>query len=279
MSMTLNDLPICVLVLTKNEESNIGRCLDSVDGFSYVAVIDSHSDDRTTAIAREKGAHIISFRWNGQYPKKRQWCLDTLALPYDWVLWLDADEVLTAALISEIRDLFTNAEPRYAGFFIRGQYVINGKVLRYGLRNNKIALMNKREMMFPVVDDLGAKAMGEMEGHYQPLLRDKARGSIGQIRAPLLHYSYEDHDSWRRRHERYALWEAYMLRHNVTCDDPVMFRRVLKTIFRLPVLKGVAQFIYSYILRFGFLDGAAGFYFAKSRFSYGLLIRNALRML
>jgi glycosyltransferase involved in cell wall biosynthesis len=271
------EIPVCVLVMTKNEERHIARCLDSISGFSYVGIVDSHSTDRTPAIAREKGAHIMTYKWDGRYPKKRQWCLDMLALPHDWVLWLDADEELMPELITKIRALFQKGEPSKCGYFIRGQYVLHGKALQYGLHNNKIALMNRRKMKFPVVDDLDIEGMGEIEGHYQPVLREGISGSIGQIRPPMLHHAYEDRDAWLARHKRYASWEAGMIRKKSEVEDPVVWRAMAKRVLRAPVLRGIAMFLYSYILRLGFLDGKAGFDFAQSRLAYYFLVRKALK--
>lgn len=270
-------LPICVLIVTKNEEKNITRCLQSVRGFSYVAVIDSHSTDRTTAIARDMGAEVISYQWNGQYPKKRQWCLDTLFLPHDWVLWLDADEELTDEAIAEIKSLFQGGEPEASGYFIRGRYVVGGRALKYGMQNNKIALMNKRLMQFPVVDDLDIAGMGEMEGHYQPVLKAGApKGAIGQLRCSILHYAFDDRTAWTERHERYARWEAGMIKKNALPDDPVRLRRCMKRVLRDPCLRGVALFFYSYVFKAGFLEGKAGRDIALSRLRYCFLISTFL---
>ncbi len=271
-----SDIPVCVLITTKNEEHNIGRCLDSIAGFSYVAVIDSHSSDRTTAIAREKGAQIMSYQWDGKYPKKRQWCLDTLALPYDWVLWLDADEELTPEIISKIEALFKGGEPEKSGYFIRGHYVIGDRILKYGMCNNKIALMNRRKMVFPVVDDLNIEGMGEIEGHYQPVLRDGVQGRVGQIGPSILHHAYEDKARWDERHERYARWEADMIRHDLYPPDPVLWRQLLKSVLRGSVIRPYVAFLYYYILKGGFLDGVRGREFACSRMHYLMAVRRYL---
>lgn len=276
MQNSSDAIPVCVLITTKNEERNIARCLDSAASFSYVAVIDSHSSDRTTAIAREKGAHIMSYKWDGKYPKKRQWCLDTLALPYDWVLWLDADEELTEAFVAKVRALFQKGEPKEYGFFVRGQYVWNGRELKYGMRNNKIALMNRRKMVFPVVDDLDIAGMGEIEGHYQPVLRNGSLGRVGQIRAPILHHAYEDKAKWDERHDRYARWEAEMIRGDRYPPDPMLWRQMIKSTLRGSAVRPYLAFIYYYIVRGGVFDGMDGLSFALSRMGYLRLVRRHL---
>ncbi len=206
----VDKIPVSVLIVTKNESQNIARCLAAVQDFAQVIVVDSHSEDNTCDIARAMGAEVVLYRWDGQYPKKRQWCLETLKIGYNWVFWVDADEALTPEIVDELRSLFMEVREE-AGFFVRGCYVWGGKVLRYGMQNNKIALMNREKLCFPVVDDLYVDGMGEIEGHYQPVFTEAGRGcALGQVAAPLLHYAGEDRAAWVRRHARYAVWEAVM---------------------------------------------------------------------
>src|SRR5271154_817273 len=96
-------LPVSVVVPVRNEACNLPRCLESLTGAGEVYVIDSQSTDETVAIAQSFGAKVVQFHYAGGWPKKRQWAMDTLPLAYDWVLLLDADEVLTAALAEEIQ--------------------------------------------------------------------------------------------------------------------------------------------------------------------------------
>ncbi len=274
---TMSKIPISVLVTTKNEERHIARCLDALTDFEEVIVIDSHSEDRTVEIAKSKGARVELYQWNGQYPKKRQWCLDNLNIGCNWIFWVDADEVLISDIIEEIMVL-TKSKIEGSGFFVKGQYVWKGKVLKHGLTNNKLALFDRRKIEFPVIDDLDMEGMGEIEGHYQPVLKSEfGREKIGQITSPLLHYAYEDEGAWLRRHERYAKWESEMIKRNVWPEDPVRVRQVLKKITRTSALRPCLIFLYSYIFKLGFLDGKAGFEFALSRKKYCEMVLKELR--
>jgi len=96
-------LPVSVIVPVRNEARNLPRCLQSLAGAGEVYVIDSQSSDDTIAIAQSHGAKVVQFYYAGGWPKKRQWAMDTLPLAYDWILLLDADEVLTPELVEEIR--------------------------------------------------------------------------------------------------------------------------------------------------------------------------------
>ncbi len=273
----MSKIPISVLVTTKNEERHIARCLDALTDFEEVIVIDSYSEDRTVEIAKSKGARVELYQWNGQYPKKRQWCLDNLNIGYDWIFLVDADEVFISDIIEEIRVL-TKSKIEGSGFFVKGQYVWKGKVLKHGLTNNKLALFDRRKIEFPVIDDLDIEGMGEIEGHYQPILKEKFQhDAIGQITSPLLHYAYEDEGAWLRRHEQYAKWESEMIKRNVWPEDPVRVRQVLKKITRTSALRPCLIFLYSYIFKLGFLDGKAGFEFALSRKKYCKMVLKELR--
>ncbi len=266
-------IPISVLVVTKNEERNIKRCLSALSGFGEVIVVDSNSTDETQKVSEECGARVENFIWDERYPKKRQWCLDNLSLKYDWAFFVDADEVVTEDLKDELCGLF-RSEPPCAGYFVRGRYHWRDKVLRYGLRNNKLCLLDRRKVMFPVVDDLGVPGMGEIEGHYQPVLKDSYKDAqIGQLENSLLHYAYEDQESWSRRHERYADWEVAMNKKGAWPGEVSAGRSLAKRLFRALPFRPAIAFLHSYVFKGGVLDGRAGFDFALSRLIYYRMIR------
>ena len=105
------DLPLTIIIPVKNEAANLSRCLDALRGAGEVYVIDSRSDDKTVEIAQSFGAQVVQFHYNGGWPKKRQWALDSLPLTFDWVLLLDADEIVTPQLAKEIRHVIS--DPRW----------------------------------------------------------------------------------------------------------------------------------------------------------------------
>ncbi|MCB1840321.1 MAG: glycosyltransferase family 2 protein [Rhodospirillales bacterium] len=270
-------IPVSVIVTTKNEASRISRCLEALEDFCEVLVVDSQSEDETARIAVRHGATVVSYRWDGRYPKKRQWCLDTLTLQSEWVFFIDADEVVTRDLSAEVRRIVSSANlSNMAGFFVQGRYVWQGRALRYGMRNNKLAFLHRRRVKFPEVDDLDCPGMGEIEGHYQPLPVETGF-EIGQLREPLLHYAYEDERHWEERHHRYAQWEACMTLKNAWPRDPLLWREGAKRLLRTSPLRGAIVFLYSYVFRLGFLDGQAGLDFAKNRAGYSRAVLNLLR--
>jgi len=262
----MSGIPVSVIIATKNEERNLPACLAALKNFDEIIVVDSGSTDRTAEIARKGGAAVIPFQWNNGYPKKRQWGLNHVPTRHHWIFFVDADEVLTPQLVDEISHLSFNC----AGYFVRGRYIWNGKALRHGLKNNKLVLLDRRKFEFPVVDDLDLPGMGEMEGHYQPILRTD--GVIGQLHCELNHNAAQSEVEWLARHQRYAAWERGMNARNAWPDDPVRWRQVLKKSFRRLPARGMIAFLHSYILKRGILDGRAGLDFARKRAAYYRMI-------
>lgn len=243
-------IPVSAIVVTRNEEKNIARCLRSLERFDEVIVIDSDSTDKTPDIAHECGANVVQFAWNGEYPKKRQWTLDTVPIKHRHVFFIDADEEATPALCDEIAALDLQAP----GYFVRGLYVVRGAVLRHGMHNKKLCLFDRTKMAFPVVDDLDMPGMGEIEGHYQPVFRDGCGGKIPTLKAAVLHYALTDPARYTSRHDGYREWQKQMQARNAYPQDPVFYRQWLKKFYRLMPGKNLFLLIYFYVIRLGLLE-------------------------
>jgi glycosyltransferase involved in cell wall biosynthesis len=272
-------IPVAAVVMARNEEHNIAKCLRSLERFAQVVVVDSNSTDATVEIARSCGAEVLPFTWDGLYPKKKQWCLENVPFEHDWVLFLDADEELTTSLTNEIDELLTEGPPQ-PGYFVGLDYHFHGRVLRHGQRVYKLVLFDRRRGRFEDYDDLDATNMWEVEGHYQPQID----GTTGVLRGRVVH---DDHDSlfhYFERHNRYSDWEAvlrnkgYLPRKG---EPQPGVRGMLKRVFARMPCKGLAAGVYSYFFRLGFLDGRAGLQFAISRGFYywqvGMKQRELLR--
>lgn len=257
-------IPLSVVVVTKNEERNLPRCLAALERFDEVIVVDSSSGDKSREISESFGAAFVNFEWNGQYPKKRQWCLDHLPLKHDRVFFVDADEEMTTSLIEEIAGL----NWKCAGYFVKGAYVIDGKALRFGLQNNKLCLFDRTKIGFPIVDDLNIVGMGEIEGHYQPVFKSGGTGKIGSLKNALRHHAMEDGIRWQKRHDDYAIWESLMRSGHLYPSEGKIVRRVIKAAFSILPFKPYTAFLHSYIVKGGFLDGREGFILSRSRFDY-----------
>lgn len=264
---SLEKIGVSVIVSTKNEEIALPSCLESLTAFAEVFVVDSLSTDATTKIARRYGANVVEFNWDGKYPKKKQWCLDNLIFTFEWVLFIDADETPTQALVEEIRHIVDSHETRVA-FDIPLQYHFMGRKLRHGHTVKKRALIRSNAVRFPVLDDLRAPGMGELEGHYQPI----ADGEVGAATAKLRHSDPDPIGTWVTRHNKYSDWEAYLRSQDGLARSVGQHRSRQGRIFDRVPGKPLAFFVYCYFLKLGFLDGREGLYYAVSLTWYYWLI-------
>jgi len=273
-------IPCSVIVMTKNEERNIRKCLRSVASFAEVFVVDSSSTDGTCKVAEEMGAIVVQFVWNGGYPKKKEWSLRNLPFRNRWVLFVDADEELTPAGADEIQRVLNNelAKRQHAGFFAGYDYAFLSRVLKHGFRTYKLVLLDHQRSRFLEYDDLGPGSLGEIEGHYQPVVD----GTVGRLNERMVH---RDHDSlfhYFERHNRYSDWEAFRRQKGLVglkAESDIGMRKRMKQLFALMPCKGAIAFIDSYLLRLGLLDGAAGFHYAVARGTYYWQIGAKLREL
>ena len=256
---------ISVIVLTKNEEAGLGNTLEKLKHFDDVVVVDSLSDDRTVEIAKSHGARVVDFAWNGQYPKKKQWALENAGAKNKWVLLLDADEFPSVSLVKELAALESTLDGTTDGAYdINLLYRFAGKYLRYGHVVTKRSLLHVERASFPVIDDLDAPGIREVEGHYQP----EVFAPIGKLKNRIVHDDRDPVSSWFARHNRYSDWEAH-LRMNEELRRDIASKRTLKgKVFDAVPFKPVLFFGYAYVARAGFLDGRAGFDYATALATY-----------
>jgi glycosyltransferase involved in cell wall biosynthesis len=254
-------LPVSVIIPVRNEAKNLPRCLQALRDVGEVYVIDSQSTDETVEIARSHGARVVQFHYQGGWPKKRQWAMDTLPLAFDWILLLDADEVLTPELTEEIRSAIQN--PAVDGYSILLRTWFLGRVLRHGdVGLWKMSLFRRGKGQYECrLKDQDA-SMADMEVHEHVVVE----GETGSLRNPLLHHNVESLSRYIQKHDEYSNWESRVLLQ--PGDDkelpPSLFgtqaqrRRWLKRkLFTVPG-SPVLLFLYRYILRLGFLDGVPG---------------------
>jgi glycosyltransferase involved in cell wall biosynthesis len=256
-------LPVSVIIPVRNEAKNLPRCLQALKDVGEVLVIDSQSTDETVEIARSYGAQVVQFHYQGGWPKKRQWAMNTLPLAHDWVLLLDADEVLTRELSQEIYSAIQS--PAIEGYSILLHTWFLGRVLRHGdVGLWKLALFRRGKGRFECrLKDQDA-SMADMEIHEHVVVD----GATGKMRNPLLHHNVESLSRYIQKHDEYSNWEARVLLERGNDNDkelpPSLFgsqaqrRRWLKRkLFAVPG-SPVLLFLYRYLLRFGFLDGVPG---------------------
>jgi len=265
--MTREPIPVTAIVSTKDEEIAITRCLDGLQEFAQVVVVDSMSSDRTVELAKTAGAEVVSFDWNGRYPKKKQWCLENLDISQPWVLFVDADERPDADLLSAMRSLASGSDsPRAYDLDIA--YYFMGRRLKHGHKVVKRALLRPDSVRFPELGDASEKSMGELEGHYQPTVQ----GSVGTLQGRIEHLDPDPYATWVTRHNKYSDWEAFLRTHPEQMDLVRGLRSRQGQLFDRMPFKPAAFFIYCYVVRLGFLDGRAGYDYAVGLAWYYWLI-------
>ena len=225
---------ISAVIITKNEERNLARCLQSLEGVTdEILIIDSFSEDHTLAIAKEYGARIIEREWTGYGPTKN---FGNEKAKYDYILSIDADEALSkelaAAIIAE-KESFTfpayamNRLLNYCSYWIRhgGFYP-----------DRKIRLFDRR--IFHWSDD----------PVHEILLPDAkvARKEIKELNGDLYHFSYRSISDHIERINCYSTLAAQKLAK----------RRFLRWNM---LFNPTWRFFSSYVLKGGFLDGHAGY--------------------
>jgi glycosyltransferase involved in cell wall biosynthesis len=255
-------LPVTVMVPVRNEARNLPRCLASLHAAAEVYVIDSQSSDATVEIARSYGAQVVQFHYEGGWPKKRQWAIDSLPLGNDWIFLLDADEALTPELEKEIGNAVQN--PNVDGYYVPLSLHFLGRELRHsGARFYKLSLFRRGKGRFECrLTDQDA-SMADMEVHEHVVVEGKA----DKLKNPLLHRNVESLSHYIRKHDEYSNWEArvWLEANGGSHQLPPSFfgsqaqrrRWLRRKLFAMPG-SPLLFFFYKYVFCLGFLDGIPG---------------------
>jgi glycosyltransferase involved in cell wall biosynthesis len=225
---------LSAVIITKNEAHNIGACLESVAFCDERIVVDSGSGDDTAAIAHAAGARVLHHDWAGFGAQK------SFALAHaagDWVLSLDADERVTPALAAEITAAI--ASGRADGYELPRSSTFCGTPIRHCGWNPDYVLRLFRRGSGRFSDDLV----------HERVICD---GAVKRLTQPLIHHTIRSPDDARVKVERYAEAGAAMLL--------ARGRRVAG--WQAPA-RGAIAFLRVYLLKRGFLDGAAGYAVAR----------------
>jgi glycosyltransferase involved in cell wall biosynthesis len=255
-------LPLSVIIPVRNEAHNLPRCLESLQSVGEVYIIDSQSTDETAAIAGTHGAKVVQFHYAGGWPKKRQWAMDTLPLAYEWILLLDADEVLTPELAGEI--LKAIQDPQTHGYYIALQMYFLGRRLRHsGASFWKLSLFRRGLGRYECrLQDQDA-SMADMEVHEHVVVQ----GATRKLAHPLIHHNVESLSRYVQKHNEYSNWEARVWlegRREAEEIQPSLWgtqaqrRRWLRRRFLGLPGSPFLFFLSKYVWSLGFLDGIPG---------------------
>ena len=256
-------MTLTAVILTKNEEQHIARALDSVSGIATRRlVIDSGSTDRTVEISRDAGAEVRYNPWIN-HATQFNWALDQLPEDTEWILRLDADEIVTEPLAAEIARELQGLDPGIEGVFVSRRMTFLGRPIRWG-------------GVFPIrVLRLFRYGKGRCENRWMDehiLVGGKTAGFQGEI----LDDNLNSLTWWTAKHNSYASREVVdllNLEHRFMNHDAVasltsgqqvgVKRWVKENVYsRLPGgTRAFAYFLYRYVMRLGFLDGMEGMAF------------------
>jgi len=225
---------LSAIIITKNEAANIADCLDSLAFCDERIVVDGGSSDDTARIAQAKGAQVVAAPdWQGFGPQKN------LALSQakgDWVLSIDADERVSAALAEEIKQAM--AEGRADGYEMPRRSSFCGRFMRFsGWYPDYVLRLFRR----------GKAHFSNAAVHERVI----CAGKVARLSEPLLHFPVTRLEDALSRMDRYSTAGADMLVESG--------RRVS---FMSGIMHGLWTFLRTYFFRAGFLDGREGFLLA-----------------
>src|SRR4030095_12698840 len=233
-------LPLSLVIITRDPAHELAHCLASAAFAAETIVVDSGSRDDTAALAARLGARVIEHAWEGFGPQKN---FAVAQARHDWVLCLDADERVTPDLAAAIRAQFGKGtpaavafhQPAAAAFQLARRHRFLGRWLAHGegYPDWNIRLFDRRRARWS--DDLV----------HEKVVAD---GRVAKLRGDLLHASAESIDAYIAKQNRYTTMQA-----------AAMHARGERASAAQLVLSPAARFLRFYVLRLGFLDGAAGF--------------------
>jgi glycosyltransferase involved in cell wall biosynthesis len=279
----LPTIPVSVLIPTKNEELNLPACLTSLQRADEVYMVDSQSSDRSVEIAEGFGAKVVQFKFNGRWPKKKNWSLDNLSFRNEWVLIVDCDERIPPELWAEIEQVIKSDE--YAGYYLNRRVFFLGKWIRYGGKypDWNLRLFKHQKGRYENLSTEDIPNTGDNEVHEHVILKGKA----GYLKNDMLHEDFRDIYHWLERHNRYSNWEARVYFNLLTGKDdsgtivanlfggPVQRKRFLKKLWVHLPFKPLLRFMLFYIIQLGFLDGRAGYIYGRllSQYEYQIGVK------
>jgi len=222
--------PLSVIVPTFNEERHIRTCLESVRFADEILVVDSFSTDATLSIARPLATRILEHEYVNSAAQKN-WTLPQAA--HRWILIVDADESVSADLATEIGALL-EAQPPHDGYVIRRLNHFHGKPIRHGGwgRDRVLRLFNREKSQYQVKE-----VHAEVD----------VKGSISELRYPLLHDTFRGFGDYLKKIDRYTKWGA----------DELHRRGRRAGVVDLAV-RPPWRFFKRYLMQAGFLDGIEG---------------------
>ena len=227
-------IKVSAVIITWNESRNIRRTLSKLYWCDEIVIVDSHSTDDTVAICEEFGCRIFLKTFEG-YVSQKKYAVSKAS--NDWILCIDADEVLSDALIDEIREKL-ESNHSFVAYRFPMNLVFLDKEFRYGKESGRYFL----------------RLFNRLAGNFnEGLVHEKIemKGEIGMMDNKILHYSYENIDQW---HEKCGAYTSLGARTTVSKGST---RSVFAVVSAIPF-----YFIRYYFVNLNFLNGLQGFYWS-----------------
>lgn len=220
---------ISAVVLTKNSEDTIAETLGSLSWCDEIVIVDDNSKDSTVSIAEKHNARVVKHALHGDFAAQRNFGLSQAK--GDWILYVDADEVVSPELVSEIRMAITDRIKD--GYFLKRQDTLWGHVLRHG-ETSQVRLIR-----------LGRKGAGVWVRPVHEVWQ--IHGYVGTLNNPIIHYPHPNVTQFLRDINDYS-----------TANAEYMFDMRRRVKWWQIIAYPNAKFIQNYIWRRGFLDGTPG---------------------
>lgn len=254
---------LTVIILTKNEESNIEKCIKSLNGIAErVVLIDSGSTDKTLEKAAKLGAESY-FHEFSNHASQLNWGLENIDISTEWVMRMDADEELTRELAEEIENKLSVLDKKISGIFLRRRIYFMGRWIRHGgVYPTMILRIFRKNKAFCEQTD--------MDEHF--VLKE---GASATFKYDFIDNNTKSLEWWINKHNWYSGKEMseYLSKKEKTFNDEVRPRlfgsqaerkRWFKYMFyyKTPLMRRAHwYFIYRYFFKLGFLDGKEGLIF------------------
>ncbi len=265
---------VSIIIPIKNEIKNLERCLNSVQWADEIWIVDSESIDGSQAVAESFGAKVIQFKFNGTWPKKKNWALENLPFKHDWVFILDADEELLPDAEAEVRAIVEDQKNPVNGYWINRRFMFMGQWLKHAYYPNwNLRLFRHKLGRYEKLTDADT-ASGDNEVHEHVIVQ----GESDRLRTEMNHYAFPSVEVFIEKHNRYSNWEARVALDRFLKSSSgqlqhsnVGWRRRLKRLSQKLPFRPTLRFCYVYFWQKGFLDGKAGYYFARLHALYEFL--------
>lgn len=256
---------VSCVIFTLNEEINLPYCLKSLKWCDDVHIVDSFSTDRTERIAVEAGVNFVRHGFTG-FGDQRNWALENLNLKHEWVLILDADECTTPELVAEFSRRLPTVSPETGAFRLRRRFYLWGKWLRHSsqyptwvvrlIRRGKTRYLNRGHAETQVVQ-------GNVEALDNDLIDENHKD---------LHAWFARQNDYSSREAEYELGQSRVSFFRLLSPDPLKRREAMKAVGRRLPFRPIWFFLYSFVVRRGFMDGVAGFRFCLMKAIYQQMI-------